>query len=234
MSVQVFFGLPGSGKTTLVAKRCVDTAAAIVTGRSKYRYVYTNVEINNPFVRTIPFDFIGRYDIRDSLIVIDEASLFVDNRDYKTFPEHLKKFILLHRHFGCDILFFAQQWDALDKKIRAVTEKVFYLKKGVIFRNRTKVYPLIYGVYIPQQTSDKSGSYGDISMGYKMPGLLTRLLAPSFNRKRYYRYFDSWDSYDLPPVPGFDLVASSLPEQQLSDPAPIDPDLQDDFTSLED
>lgn len=232
MSVSVFFGLPGSGKTTHVAKVCVDTVKAIALGKSNYRYVYTNVPINHPYVRTIPFDYIGRYDIQDSLIVIDEASLFVDNRDYKHFPEYLRNFILLHRHFNCDIYFYAQQWDALDKKIRAVTEHVFYLRKGTFLKGITRIYPLIYGVYIPASTADKSSSYGDISMGYKLPGLFSRIFAPWFRRKPYYKYFDSFEKFDLPPVPGFDAASDERIEPATVEPDPIHEEQPDILSSF--
>ena len=203
--VSIYFGVPGSGKTSTAVKLMYKEAQRLFFGKSKYKHIFCNFMQNIPLVTTIPFDFLGKYDLSDSLIVIDEASIFVDNRDFKSFSSDLRDFILLHRHYNCDILFFSQQWDGVDKKIRAVTERVFYLKKS-LFPNVTIIYPLMYGVYIPSTSADKDGEYGEISQGYKLPPLLNRIFANRFNRKPYYRFFDSFSVKELPPLPDTNYV----------------------------
>lgn len=64
----------------------------------------------------IKFSYLGVYDIRDCLLLIDEATIEVDSRDFKGFKKETKEFMLLHRHYNVDIVFFTQQWDGIDKK----------------------------------------------------------------------------------------------------------------------
>lgn len=202
--VSIYFGVPGCGKTTTAVMIARDLVLQIAQGKSKYKHVYVNFEQNVPFVRTIPFHWLGKYDLSDSCIIIDEASIFVDNRDFKNFSNELRDFILLHRHYNCDIIFFSQQWDAVDKKIRAVTERVYYIKKSLI-PHVTIIYPLAYGIYIPSTSADKDGEYGEISQGYKLPPLLNRIFAKRFYRKPYYKYFDSYSVKELDPPPVGDV-----------------------------
>lgn len=201
--VSIYFGVPSAGKTSTAVKLMYEEARRIFFGKSKYKNIYCNFKQTIPLVKTIPFEYLGKYDLSNSLIVIDEASIFVDNRDFKFFSNDLRDFILLHRHYKCDILFFSQQWDGVDKKIRAVTERVFYLKKSLI-SHTTIIYPLRYGIYIPSTSADKDGEYGEISQGYKLPPLLNRIFATRFNRKPYYKYFDSYSVKELPPIPSSD------------------------------
>ena len=50
---------------------------------------------------------------------------------------------------------------------------------------------------------DKGGgdNIGAIIMGYKQPGILSRIFAQRLYRPRYYRYFDSWENDPLPELP---------------------------------
>lgn len=197
MSISLYFGLPGCGKTTLL------TAKAIQAVKSKkYLNVYSNVHIAVKGVTYIDNDCIGRYDLSDSLILVDEATLFADNRDYKNFSKERIEFFLEHRHFNCDILFFTQQWDGIDKKIRVITDRVFYVYKGAILgRWFTRSYRIPYGIIIPNPKKDSSEKLGEIVQGYCKPSFLVRLFSPWLFRPAYYKYFDSWEKPYRPPLP---------------------------------
>ena len=125
MSISLYFGLPGCGKTTLLTY----FALRGVKNR-RYKNVYSNVAINVPGVTIIDNSCIGRYQLENGLILIDEATLFADSRDYKNFSTALTSFILQHRHYNVDIIFFNQSWDALDKRIRTITDRVLYVSKS--------------------------------------------------------------------------------------------------------
>lgn len=60
--------------------------------------------------------------------ILDEISLFADNRDYKSFAHDLKQFFILHRHYHCDIIWFTQQYDGVDRKIRELTTCLYYVR----------------------------------------------------------------------------------------------------------
>ncbi len=196
--VSLYFGLPGSGKTTLM----VSFAHKFL---KQGRRVFGNVHIQLKGYTYIDNDCIGKYDLDGGIILIDEGTIFADNRDYKVRSEQKVKqlaYFLEHRHHDNDIYIFTQQWDGLDKRIRVITDRVFYVFKGLftgwLF---TRYYRVPYGIIIPDKKSD-SDKLGEIVQGYCKPSFLTRLFNGGWLlRKRYYPYFDSWECEKLPPLP---------------------------------
>ena len=146
---------------------------------------------------------IGKYDLCDGALLIDEATLFADSRAYKSFDKGKLEFFLKHRHHNVDIFLFTQQWDGVDRKIRVITDRVYYVYKGKILGHWwTTYYRIPYGIIIPDPKKNQGGEkLGEIIQGYCKPGLLIRLLAPKLFRPRYYKYFDSWERKKLPALP---------------------------------
>lgn len=196
MAVSLYFGLPGCGKTTFLAM----LALKAVKG-GKYENVYSNVPLNIPGVTLIDNDCIGKFALFNSLVLIDEATLFADSRAHKEFSKGKMEFFLLHRHYNCDIVLFTQQWDGVDRKIRVITDRVYYIYKGVLTRNWiSSCYRIPYGIIIPdpKKGGDK---LGEIVQGYARPPFYIRLFAKRIYRPRYYKYFDSWELDPLPALP---------------------------------
>lgn len=212
--IRRYFGLPGSGKTTYAVKLAVSRARLIALGLDKkHRFVYTNFPVNHPYVFTIDNSMIGVVDFSDCLLLIDEATLFADNRDYKSFDKNKRDFFMLHRHYNCDIYLFHQEAGGIDKKIRSLTEGCYYIKKNKLRPWRSKAIRLNYRVAIPEAKGmvDGEGSEltEDVVMGYCMPSKIVQLLTPSFNRRRWYKYFDSYEKKELQSVPD-EVYARSL------------------------
>lgn len=150
MSISLYFGLPRSGKTTFATALAVEEAKRIRKGKSKYKAVYTNYPVTFDGVYQIdPTKDLGTYEICDSLILIDEATLYVDSRDHKNFDKRLRAYFFLHGHWRCDIIMFVQQWDSIDKGIRVCTDRVFYVHKGFVRRWISYAMPIPYGIIIP-------------------------------------------------------------------------------------
>lgn len=198
MSVSLYFGLPGAGKTTLMSYYAIKAIKS-----KKYLNVYGNVKMKINGYTYIDNDCIGKYDLSDCLILIDEATLFADNRAYKTFDRGKLEYFLEHRHFNADICLFTQQWDGVDRKIRVITDRVYYVYKGKLLGHWfTTYYRIPYGIIIPDPRKDKSSEkLGDIVQGYCKPSILIRLFAPKLYRPKYYKYFDSWERPELPSLP---------------------------------
>ena len=196
--VSLFFGLPGCGKTTILTYY-----AYKYRNLRKYHHVYTNVHLSIPNVTYIENDFIGVFDLSDSLILIDEATLFADSRAYKEFDKKKLQFFLLHRHYNCDIFLFTQQWDGVDRKIRVITDRVYYVYKSFLSASfMSKWYRVPYGIIIPDPKKNSSGEkLGDIIQGYCKPNFFQRIFCHRLIRRKYYKYFDSWDAPQLPAVP---------------------------------
>lgn len=198
MAVSLYFGLPGCGKTTLMAYKAKE---AIDSGR--YKNVYGNVKMKIPGYTYITNDCIGKYLLCDCKILIDEATIFADSRRFKDFDMGKLMYFLEHRHFNADIDLFTQQWDGVDRKIRVITDRVYYVYKGKLLGHWfTTYYRIPYGIIIPDPKRDKgSEKLGEIIQGYCKPNILVRIFAPKLFRPKYYKYFDSWERYYLPPLP---------------------------------
>ena len=100
-------------------------------------------------------------------------------------------------------MLFTQQWDGVDRKIRVITDRVYYVYKSPILGFWfTTFYRIPYGIIIPDAKKDSSSNkLGEIVQGYCMPPLLVRLFAKRIYRPLYYKYFDSWERPYLPPLP---------------------------------
>lgn len=197
MAVSLYFGLPGAGKTTIMAAH----AKRALSRKSPYKHVFCNVKLNMDGIIYIENSDIGRYQIENGLLLIDEATLEFDSRDYKNFSKRLVSFFLLHRHYNMDIELFTQQWDGVDRKIRVITDRCYYIYKG-IFTGKwlSRYYRVPYGIIIPDPKKGNE-KLGEIVQGYAKPGLLGRLFGGWCLRPLYYRYFDSWDAPKLPELP---------------------------------
>lgn len=197
MAISLYFGLPGCGKTTMMVANALKAVKSGV-----YDHVYCNVHIAVPGVTYIDNDCIGKYDISDCLLLIDEATLFADSRDYKNFDKGRLTWFLEHRHFKADVQLFTQQWDGVDRKIRVITDRVYYVYKGKIFgRWFTRMYRVPYDIIIPDPKKNATEKLGEILQGYCKPSFLTRIFSPWLYRPRYYKYFDSWEKPYMPPLP---------------------------------
>lgn len=199
MAVSLYFGLPGCGKTTLLAAFAYKARFR----KRRYKHIYSNVPLSIDGVTCIDNDCVGKYLMENCLILIDEGTLFADNRHHKEFPRHVSEFFMLHRHYNCDIVIFTQGWDTMDKRIRQITDRVYYVfKTGITGLWITRYYRIPYGIIIPDSKKDSgSNKLGEIIQGYCKPNFLVRLLSHRIFRPRYYKYFDSWDRKQLPELP---------------------------------
>lgn len=209
------FGLPGCGKTTLAAKKSYQINKRIKRDKKriakgkkpkcKYDYVLTNFECKDCY--KIDFSDIGIYDIQRCAVILDEITADADNREYKNFKKSSVLGFIYHRHYDIDIFYYTQQWDAVDKKIRNLTQSLFYARKSLLFPFSlfTRTRQIFRTIDINEYTKE-------IVTGYRFPNFFECLLSffgvlrlgEICFRPRYYKYFDSYNQpLDLKP---FDFV----------------------------
>ena len=122
--IQIFFGLPGSGKST-------KAASIVAKNELRGRPTFSNVPITGA-LEFSPHEDLGKFMIRDCDIIIDEAGLEYNNRNFKTFSQDETYFFKYHRHYKTNIYVFSQSYNDMDKKIRDLATELFVVKKSFI------------------------------------------------------------------------------------------------------
>lgn len=194
-----YFGVPGCGKTTLLTKFAVRELRRIQKGKSAYRHVYTNFFCAG--CEALSFDDLANYKIKDSLILIDEITLDADNRNFKQFNNDTRDFFILHRHLCNDIIYATQSYDMVDLKIRRLTQELWYMSKSVVpfLSSFTTAKRIFRNININEHTSE-------LVMGYRFCNFLEAIFTTNRKlvyRKKYYKYFDSYDEGALSDRPEF-------------------------------
>lgn len=231
--ITCFFGVPGVGKTSLLTKFAQKELKRIQKGRSPYKQVCTNFYCKG--CTQIHYNDLASYKVENSLILLDEITLDADNRDYKNFSDNHRDFFILHRHVCNDIIYATQAYDTVDKKVRVLTQELWYMSKSVLpllreFTNAKRIYRTIS---INEHTSE-------LIMGYRFCNFLEALFTSNRKivfRRRYYNYFDSFDEGSLAERPMFpsipwDELLSEL-EEAASDEESDELDFFSDYVILE-
>lgn len=204
--IALYFGLPGCGKSTLMAKM----AYKATRKGSRYKNVYVNFPVTVDGVKRIYWDDIGTYNLHDGLVLLDEASVgAISNRAFgarskKSDNDRIIEWFMMHRHACCDIILFTQRWDGVDASIRkGLLDRVYYIYKP-LFTGwfRSKYYQIPYDIIIPDPKDGNGEKLGEIVQGYCKPGLIGRLFnGGTIYRPKYYKYFDSFYMPYLPELP---------------------------------
>lgn len=162
--LSIYFGSPGCGKTTLIAK---------TAKRDKsYKYIFTNVElssITHNFLQSSDLQNLGSWTpCPNSLLLLDEAGIEYNNRKYKSMSQSTIAWFKLHRHFGVDVNVYSQSWDDVDITLRRLADRYFYLRKIGCFTLSRRVYKTVMVDDVTHQIID----------GYRMERGIWLLLQP--------------------------------------------------------
>lgn len=147
--LSVYFGVPGSGKTTFatfLARKDLQ----------RNRKVWCNV----PVTGTMQLDCsdLGTKMVEDGRVIIDEAGVEFDNRDFKNFPKTATYFFKYHRHYRVAVDVFSQSYDDMDKKIRSLAQRLYIVKKSMI-PFFVKAVPIRRDVGVNELTKEICDSY---------------------------------------------------------------------------
>lgn len=157
-NLNVYFGVPGSGKTTFAAwltKNSLKEAWPITLGYFMMFHpcrlfpgnwlahlilesgfwkrridVFSNVPITGAYSIDVRGEF-GRFDIRNGRLIIDEAGVDFNNRQYKTLPAEVVFALKYHRHAGLAVDVFSQSHEDMDVTFRRLAFRYYLLKKSI-------------------------------------------------------------------------------------------------------
>lgn len=156
----MFFGLPGSGKTTV----CADIVRQCLTDKRLRKCIpYCNFPVKGAF-KCCRSD-IGHVDFvaegyNSAVLLLDEASTVYFKRnatnkikDKKTgqmvneFSNAENEFHSMHRHYHTMEVLFAQSWDGVDLRLRELSTGLFYvepsrLRPFIKIRTITKIFTI--------------------------------------------------------------------------------------------
>lgn len=199
-----YFGLPGCGKTTILTRIAQKELRRIAKGKSQYDVVFTNYYCEGAY--QIDYNDLGRYEFNNALILLDEITLDADSRSYKSFGLEKKQFFLLHRHYNCDVIYFTQQWDGVDKKIRAITSNLFFVNKAFAHLTNIFLFRWLSEFTICKRifrTLEINEYTKEIVYGYRFPTfweyLLGKHMVQLIFRPSWYKFFDSFEKpFTLP------------------------------------
>ena len=172
----IYFGVPGSGKTTFaawIAKKQFRRGNA----------VYSNVAIKGAY--KLQKTDIGKYLIENGSIILDEAGVDYNNRNFKKFNDDETYFFKFHRHYKVHIFLFSQDLD-MDIKLRKLATRIFLVRKSIIpfFISRKQIGKKIG---IDKQTKQ-------IIEEYNFKWFSTKLIFSPM----LWKMFDTYDRKELP------------------------------------
>lgn len=178
-SVRIFFGLPGSGKTTF--------AASFVYKRIKRgENVWSNVPIKGAKVLDVKDD-LGVYQLENGYLIVDEAGIDYNNRQFskgKGMSDEAIKWWKLIRHYHMSADIFSQSFEDMDITLRRLAHDLYIIRRSAV-----------PGFFICKKIRRKDG-IDEISKkpvdeySWGMPVLDTyRIFGP-----KYRKLFDSYDA----------------------------------------
>lgn len=148
--LNVYFGVPGSGKTTFAAwltrqslqQSRIITWAQNHPGRFSEKLlasrffkrampVYSNVPITGAY-KLEPQQDIGKFMVCDGKVIIDEAGIEYNNRNFKAFSQQAIYWYKYHRHYECSVDVFSQSYEDMDITLRRLAQNYFVVKKSLI------------------------------------------------------------------------------------------------------
>lgn len=177
MAVKVYFGVPGSGKTTYaakIAKKCKrKKIKCFANFPCKYTYYYNASDL-------------GSFDISNCVLIIDEASIDFNNRAYRSLPQKTIQYLKYYRHYGVrDILIFSQDYADMDVTLRRLSTEYYLITKKSRFFITVK--QAIKKIAIDKDTKQFIDAY---AWRFRLPEVV---FGPF-----YWHMFDSWSAPALP------------------------------------
>lgn len=190
------FGKPRAGKTTYAAmlvqknKKKLELVKKIPILKiivHPYDVIYCTDETIQDTIH-VTYDNLGKWrPQRNSLLILEEAGIGLNNRNWKSLSQDATYLFALHGHIGCDILWSSQTVD-VDKKLLGRTHRLWLASR--LF-GWTMMQPIKYSVDVDNETYQLVDAY---SKPQGLSALISVITGGTkiFWRKPWYKYFDSF------------------------------------------
>jgi Zonular occludens toxin (Zot). len=117
-------GLPGSGKTYYIVKKIKEWVEGHI---DVYLYYQFKINIDTPHIK-----YWRRLDelvrIKDGIIVIDEAQIFMNARKWEVFPEDLQYKLQQHRKHNLHMWLISQNIRRIDVVARELVQYYYHMR----------------------------------------------------------------------------------------------------------
>jgi len=160
MPITVISGLPGAGKSLMLARIIVDLLYRNRRWNRKtgaQRKLYTNLKLAPKIMEEFEGDIIEWTDtiqltkVRDADVIWDEFATAMDATQWQNMPLELKRWLQQHRKFGIEIYGTSQDFAQVDKSFRRLVSDLLYITKLVGSRDKSATAPpprWIWGICI--------------------------------------------------------------------------------------
>lgn len=188
--IKIYFAPPGVGKTTLAARFVFWEWIRSKLHRNRYKRVLCNF----PCAHSFEFDTkqIGFVDMSESLVLIDEIGIDMNNRNWANMPQETIRALKLHRHYKIDIIGFSQSYMDMDTTIKRMATEYRLLKKCWLWPFTVKALRITKTISIDDNTHDIVDAY------QFDPWYIRWLTTKRYYMPLYWHMFDSWNAPKLP------------------------------------
>jgi len=176
--VVLYFANIGTGKTTFLSKIAIKEQKKMEKGKSKYKCIVSNARIHGVVFIEDLRGLIKEGALKDTLLLIDEASIIYNNRKQNLTEREIQWFKLI-RHYNSSTIVLSQSYDDIDITLRRLYTEIYIMSRLPWF---TLIRPIKKYVGIDEAT-------GQIVDKYKFKFPTNWRL---FCRPLYFKYFDSW------------------------------------------
>lgn len=187
-----FFGLPGSGKTTVLADIARQSSKKPWINTFANFPLRTTYEIHKEDIGTFDMEIGGR---ERSLLILDESGIDFNNRNFRAFTEKHNSFFMLHRHHLSMVILASQTYNQSDLKLRDISTRYFYCQKSWIPK-LIKVREIIKVFDIDQQTRQPIDgfSFKKFSTKYvygpRCWNMFDSYAVPELEKKEWHKWYD--------------------------------------------
>lgn len=189
--VITIFGKKRSGKTTLLQK------FAIKYQKKGYK-VYSNVELFGCYKLDIKQLGKVQFPYR-SVLIVDEASMYWDGRNFKSFDLDFSNYLRMIGHYGNVVIFASQTFD-IDKRLRDQTDEMYLCTNLLGMFSIAKKIRKKPTLHKPLEVEGRQSGEGYIADDYRfdLPFFWIYTYIP-----RWVKFFNSFEYTPMKPVSNY-------------------------------